>query len=285
MESLIQINQVKNKIYTIRGVQIILDRDLAEFYEIETRALKQAVKRNIQRFPSDFMFELSNIEIELMVSQSVIPSKQHLGGSIPYAFTEQGVSMLSSILHTKKAVQINIQIMRTFVQMRKFLSENQDVFQRLNIIETKLIGHDNNFNQIFKLLENQTPQKGVFYENQLFEAHTFISDLIKQAKKEIKLIDNYIDDRTLKILNKREKEVKVIIYTKEITQNLKQDLKKYNFQYESIQIKQFNLSHDRFLIIDNEIYHIGASLKDLGKKWFGFSKMDNLSLGILKSLE
>lgn len=138
------IELVKPKIHNIRGVQVILDRDLAEFYEIETRALKQAVKRNIERFPKDFMFELNEDEVNSMVSQNVIPSKKYLGGSFPYVFTEQGVANVSSILTSKKAIEINIQIMRAFVELRNFVVENKDTFKRLNIIETKLLEYDNN---------------------------------------------------------------------------------------------------------------------------------------------
>lgn len=270
-----EIEKVKNKIHTIRGKQVILDRDLAEFYQVKSIRLREQVKRNMDRFPPNFCFQLTSSEVEILVSQNAIPSKQHLGGSLPYVFTEQGVSMLSAVLHSKKAIEVSIQIINAFVEIKKFISQNQDVFKRLNIIETKISEYDKNFNKIFQLLENQTLEKGIFFEGQLFDAHTFISDLIRQAKTQIKLIDNYIDDRTLKILNKRNKNVNVTIYTKKLTQNLKQDINKYNSQYEPIKIKQFNLSHDRFLIIDKKIYHIGASLKDLGKKWFGFSKMDS----------
>jgi DNA-binding PadR family transcriptional regulator/ribosomal protein L30E len=277
------IETIKPKIHKLRGVYVILDEDLAEFYKVETRRLNEQVNRNIERFPEDFLFRLKKDEYQNLKSQFATSSSEHGGRrKLPYAFTEQGVAMLSSVLHSKKAVQISIQIINAFVQLRKFISKNQDIFQRLNIIETKILEHDNNFNKIFNLLENQIPQKGIFFEGQLFDAHTFISDLIRQAKKEIILIDNYIDDRTLKLFNKSR--VKVTIYTKNITQNLKQDLKKYNSQYKKIEIKQFNLSHDRFLIIDEQVYHIGASLKDLGKKWFGFSKMDDKSLEILRRL-
>ena len=270
-----EIEKIKNKIHNIRDKQVMLDRDLAELYQVKSIRLREQVKRNIDRFPTNFCFQLTYSEIDFLVSQNAIPSKKHLGGSLPYVFTEQGVSMLSAVLNSKKAIEISIQIINAFVEMKRFISQNQDVFKRLNIVETKLLEHDNNFNKIFELLENQTPKKGIFFEGQLFDAHTFISDLIRQAKTQIKLIDNYIDDRTLKILNKRNKNVNVTIYTKKITKNLKQDIKKYNSQYEPIEIKPFNLSHDRFLIIDDEIYHIGASLKDAGKTWFAFSKMNS----------
>lgn len=274
--------QIKNKILLFRNKQVILDKDLAKFYQIETRVLKQAVKRNLERFPSDFMFELNQEEIDFMVSQSVIPSKKHLGGSFPYVFTEQGVSMLSAVLNSKKAIQISIQIINAFVELRNFHIKNKDIFQRLNIVETKLLEHDNNFNKIFELLENHQPNKGVFFEGQLFDSYKFVSDLIRKAKKEIRLIDNYVDERTLNLFTKTN--VEVIIYTKNITNRLKKDLEKYNSQYDNVEIKEFALSHDRFLIIDNDVYHIGASLKDLGKKWFGFSRMENKSLEVMKRL-
>lgn len=269
---------IKNKIHTIRGKQVILDRDLAGLYQIETRSLKQAINRNKNRFPSDFMFELNDLEINFMVSQSVIPSKQHLGGSKPYVFTEQGVAMLSSVLKNELAIQININIMRAFVEMKNFLHSNAEIFQRLQTTEQKLVTHDNKIDQIFNLIQEKDikPNKGIFFDGQIFDAYKFINDLIKSAKQEIILIDNYIDETTLTIFSKTK--VKTTIYTKEITKQLELDLKKYNKQYNNIQIKEFNKSHDRFLIIDKEIYHIGASLKDLGKKWFAFSKFEDLNL-------
>lgn len=163
------IELIKPKIHTLREAQVILDRDLAIFYGVETRTLKQAVKRNIERFPKDFMFQLNDIEIDTLVSQSVIPSKKYLGGSIPYAFTEQGIANIASILTSKKAIEINIQIMRAFVELRKFVSKNYDIFQRLNLVETKLLEHDNNINNIFNLLENKQPEKGIFYDGQMFD--------------------------------------------------------------------------------------------------------------------
>jgi hypothetical protein len=171
--------------------------------------------------------------------------------------------------------------------MRKILSKNKEVFQRLNIVETKLLEHDNNFTEIFNLLENDKLNKkmGIFFNGQLFDSYVFISDLIRQAKRKIKLIDNFVDDRTLNIFKKKENQVKVIIYTKNLTEKLKEDLKKFNEQYNNLEIKKFEKSHDKFLIIDDEVYHIGASLKDLGKKWFAFSKMENLGEEIIKRLK
>ncbi len=280
--------QIKNKIFTIRGVQVMLDRDLAELYNVETRVLKQSVKRNINRFPPDFLFKISEKEIELLVSQSVIPSKKYFGGSIPFAFTEQGVAMLASILKSSFAVKINIMIMRTFIQMRKTISNNMLIYQRMDKIEQKLLITDSKLEKVFQELESKdiNPKQGIFYNGQIFDAYIFVSKLIKKAKKSIILIDNYIDDTVLTLLTKRSDNCTAIIYTKKITDEVKLDLKKHNSQYSKITIKELNISHDRFLILDKkEIYHIGSSLKDLGSKIFAFSKMEKENLKILDKLK
>ena len=260
----------------------MIDRDLAELYGVETRVLKQAVKRNRERFPSDFMFEATDKDIDFMVSQSVIPSRQHLGGAKPFLFTEQGVANLSSVLTSKIAVEINIQIMRAFVDMRKFISSNLSMFERFERIEQRLSIHDENFNKIFDAIEDKTikPKQGIFYNGQIFDAYAFVSDLIKSAKSTITLFDNYIDESVLTLLSKNQT-VKITIYTKNISKQLKLDIEKYNSQYKQIELEKFDLSHDRFLLIDDDLYHIGASLKDLGKKWFAFSKMEKESLGMM----
>lgn len=285
-------DSIKTKIYTIRGLQVILDRDLAELYEVETRVLKQAVKRNIDRFPNDFMIELTDREIDLMVSQSVIPSKQYLGGAKPFAFTEQGVSMLSSVLTSKIALNVHIEIMRAFVQMRQLIASNSELFFKIEQIEKRQITYelqsDERFEKIFSAIEDKSikPKQGIFYDGQIYDAYIFVSDLIKSAKENIILIDNYIDDTVLTLLSKREAKVKATIYTKNITKQLELDLQKHNTQYPNIELKKFDSSHDRFLIIDGkEVYHIGASLKDLGKKWFAFSKLDIGVLNIMDKLE
>ena len=283
---------IQDRIYTIRGVQVMVDRDLAELYNVETRALKQAVKRNIERFPEDFMFELTDFEIDYMVSQSVIPSKKHLGGAKPFVFTEQGVSTLSSVLSSDKAIKIHIDIMRAFVNMRKFLSQNASLFTRIESIEKRQISYeiknDTKVDAILNAIEEKgTPQKQhIFYDGQIFDAYLFVSDIIKSAKSSIKLIDNYIDESTLVLFTKRDAKVDMKIYTKTISKELKLDLEKHNAQYPKIDIKIFDLSHDRFLIIDEkDIYHFGASLKDLGKKWFAVSRMDINSFEILGKLK
>ncbi|MFW5704736.1 MAG: ORF6N domain-containing protein [Nanoarchaeota archaeon] len=238
----------------------------------------KAVKRNIERFPEDFMFQINKVEFENLMFQ-IGTSSYSYGGrrKLPNVFTEQGVTALSGVLKSKKAIEINIQIVRAFVSMRSFLSRNFELINEIYEIKKKHIEYDDKINQLFGLLEKKElkEEKGIFYDGQLFDAYKFISDLVRKANKEIILIDNYVDDRTLNFFIKRKYGVKVIIYTKKITYSLRQDLKKFNSQYESIEVKEFNNSHDRFLIIDGCIYHIGASLKDVGKKWFAFSKFEN----------
>lgn len=285
---LIQIENIKSKIFTLRGIQVMLDRDLAELYQTETRTLKQAVNRNKDRFPLDFMFVLDEIDIQTLVSQFVIPSKSYFGGAYPYAFTEQGVAMLSSIIKTEIAVKINIRIIRAFVEMRKSLLNSFIINDRIERIEFKQLETDSKLEQIFFMLnkKNQIADNGIFFDGQLFDAYNFVSDLIRSAQGSIYLIDNYIDDSVLTLFAKRKAGVKVRIYTKTITKQIKLDIEKFNEQYEPIEIIEFNLSHDRFLIIDEkELYHFGASLKDLGKKWFAFSKMDINILNILEKIE
>ena len=285
-ELIIDEQNIQNKIYTIRDMQVMLDKDLAELYGVKPIRLREQVKRNIKRFPEDFMLQLNDEEIDFMVSQNAIPSKQHLGGAKPYVFTEQGVSMLSAVLKTELAIEMSIKIVRAFVNMRKFLLSNASIFQRLDNIEHKLLKHDENFKKIFNAIEDKSikPSQGIFFNGQIFDAYKFINELIKSAKKSIILIDNYIDEITLTLFSKIPN-IKVTIYTKNISKQLELDLKKYNQQYKNIELKEFKNSHDRFLIIDDiEIYHIGASLKDLGKKWFAFSKFDKDSFGLLERL-
>lgn len=280
---------IQDKIYTIRGVQVILDRDLAELYGVETRVLNQAVKRNSDRFPEEFMFQLTKQELENWKSQNVTSNKELMGlRKMPFVFTEQGVSMLSAVIKSSTAVQASIQIINTFVNMRKFISSNADMFQRFERVEQRLTLHDEKFNKIFDAIEEKgVPQKQhIFYNGQIFDAYLFVSDIIKSAKKSIKLIDNYIDESVLILFTKRDAKCRVTIYTKTISKQLELDLKKYNEQYPTIAIKKFDLSHDRFLIVDEkEVYHFGASLKDLGKKWFAVSKMDINSFEMMEKLK
>ena len=288
---IIVLENIQSRIFTIGGLQVMLDRDLANLYQTETRILKQAVKRNIDRFPNDFMFKLNDNDLDELVSQSVIPSKSYFGGAVPFVFTEQGVSMLSVVMRTPAAIEISVNIIRAFVGMRKFLTENASIFSRLDNIEKKQLGYqiksDEKFEQVFEALENKSikPKQGIFYDGQVFDAYIFIADLIKTANKSILLIDNYTDETVLQLFTKRNKNVSVNIYTKNITKVLAQDLKKHNSQYPNIEITQFAKAHDRFLIIDETtVYHFGASLKDLGKKWFAFSKMETKAMEIITLL-
>jgi len=286
--SVINEETINNKIYSIRGFQVMLDRDLAELYGVKSIKLREQVKRNIDRFPKDFMFQLDKDEVDFMVSQNAIPSKQHLGGSLPYVFTEQGVASISSVLTNKIAIEINIKIMRAFVQMRKFISNNALVFQRLDSLEQKQFKTNEKVDAVLDAIESKElkPKQGIFYDGQVYDAYVFVADLIKSAKTNIVLIDNYCDESVLTMLSKRDAGVKACIYTKNISKELQLDLKKHNAQYQKIELKKFNSSHDRFLIIDSkDVYHIGASLKDLGKKWFAFSRFEIDALEILTKLK
>ena len=284
----INLNQdnIKNKIHAIRGHQVLIDEDLAKIYGVETRTLNRAVKRNVERFPEEFMFQLTEQEYTLLISQSGTSS---WGGrrKLPLAFTEQGVAMLSGVLKSDTAIRISIQIISAFVSMRNFISKNAEVFHRLDRVEIKQIEHDYKFDEIFDAIQSKDikPKQGIFFNGEVFDAYKFVSDLVRSAKYSISIIDNYVDDSVLTLLSKCQKNVNVIIYTNNISKQLILDVEKYNTQYNPIILKEFNQSHDRFLIIDNkEVYHFGASLKDLGKKWFAFSKFDKEAFKILDKL-
>lgn len=271
----------------------MLDSDLANLFNVETKVLNQAVKRNLLRFPSDFMFQLSTEEWSNIRSQFVTleEGRGKYRKFLPFVFSEQGVSMLSAVLKSSVAIEISITIIRAFVEMRTFLTKNALIFQRLENIESKQqifqIQTSEKFEQIFKALDDKrtTPRQGIMYDGQIFDAYKLLSDIVRTAEKSIILIDNYIDDTVLTLLTKRKKGVQTIIYSKTITNVLKQDIEKHNLQYEPIEIKILQTSHDRFLIIDEmTIYHFGASLKDLGKKWFAFSKLELNAKDILEKL-
>jgi len=269
-------NDIQNKIFTFRGIVLMIDRDLAQLYQVETKVLNQAVKRNIERFPDDFRFQLTDDEKnELVTKCDRFKNLKHSTVN-PYAFTEQGVSMLSAVLKSKIAVDISIKIIRTFVQMRKFLLSNSSVFQRLDNVEYKFLEYDKNFNKLFKALEDKNikPTQGIFHNGQIYDAYAFVNDLLKNAKKEVTLIDNFIDDTILTLFSKYTN-IKFVITTQKISKQLKLDINKYNAQYNNLIVNTSNKYHDRFLLIDDkEAYHIGASLKDLGNRVFAFNKID-----------
>jgi len=281
--------RIESRIFSIRGLQVMLDRNLAELYQVSVKVLNQAVKRNIGRFPPDFYFQLTKAEFEDLVLKSQIVTSNGRGGIryMPYAFTEQGVSMLSAILRSDIAIMVSVRIMRAFVATRKFLAQTGGIIQRLESVELKQVEADKKIDKIFNALESKDtiPVRGVFFNGQIFDAYVLANKIIKSAKQSIILIDNYIDESVLTILAKKSKNVKVTLLTKDVSKQLKLDVAKFNQQYPEMEAKVFNLSHDRFLVIDNkDVYHLGASLKDLGKKWFAFSKMGLEGLELLGKL-
>ncbi len=270
--------RIESLIRFIREKQVILDTDLAMLYGVETKRLKEQVKRNIDRFPDDFMFELTREELNGLRSQFATSNGRGGTRYLPYAFTESGIAMLSSVLRSPTAIEVNIRIMRAFVAMRHFLANNAQVFQRLANIEYHQIETDRRIDEVFKRLDaNVQPQQGIFYDGQVFDAYRFVSDLIRKAKNSIVLIDNYVDDTVLALLDKRADNVTATIYTQHISQQLQLDINRHNTQYPAINVEHFNRAHDRFLLIDDEVYHIGASIKDLGKKWFAFTLMQDIT--------
>ena len=281
-----QLSSVENRILPIRGVQVILDRDLADLYGVETKVLNQSVKRNIERFPEHFRFQLSRYETdELDANCDRFKNLKH-STVCPFAFTEQGVAMLASVLRSETAIRVSIRIMDAFVSMRHFLINNADVFRRLSTIEyhqLEMMQHqqesDKRIDEVFRRLDEGSvqPKQGIFYDGQVYDAYTFVSDLIKSARRSIVLIDNYVDETVLTLLDKRVIGVTADIYTQQINQQLHLDINRHNSQYPPINVSVFRRSHDRFLCIDDVVYHIGASIKDLGKKWFAFAKMEVLT--------
>ena len=299
------LENIENLIHVIRGKQVMLDRDLARLYGVEARALNQAVQRNIERFPEDFMFQLSKEEFENLRSQIVTSSEEEIlksqnvisswGGirKWPYVFTENGVAMLSSVLRSQQAISINIQIMRAFNAMRHFITSNAQVFQRVENIEKNILAlnaskvdTDKKLEEVFRRLDdgNATPNQAVFYDGQIFDAYKFVNERIREAKKRIVLIDNYVDETVLAMLDKRGKNVTAKVYTRNISRQLSLDFEKHNAQYTPIEVEQFDRAHDRFLCIDDTVYLIGASIKDLGKKWFGFVKLEQTTDELLSKM-
>lgn len=338
---------IQELIYTVRGVQIMLDSDLAVLYGVDSKRLNEQVKRNLERFPLEFRFQLTQDELDDLRSQfaTSIPdhnlrfqngtsSAPHLRSQIvtlkpqntlrsqnatletdqslrsqtvtsnsddlrgkhrkylPYAFTEQGVAMLSAVLKSDTAVQASIRIINAFVEMRRVLAASGGLLQRMDSLEKRQVTHesktDAKFDQVFAALESATlpNTQGIFFDGQIFDAYVFVNDLLRQAKTSVVLIDNYIDDSVLLQLTKRRKGVSATILTKTLSERLHQDLRKHNAQYPEIHIHEFSHSHDRFLILDGHtVYHIGASLKDLGKKWFAFSKLDKSALSIMDRVQ
>ncbi len=274
-----EIQNIKNLIYNIRGKQVMLDSDVAMLYHYDTKRINETVKRNIERFPEEFCFQLSNKEYDVLKSQ--IATSKIRGGKqkIPYVFTEKGILMLSGILKNKIAIEVSIKIVEAFVEMRKFISSNGQVFERLTNVEYKLLEQDKKFDIIFDELQKDKQEEfkqKIFFDGQIYDAYSLIVDIIKTAQNKILIIDNYIDDSILKMLVKKNKDVEVVILTSQNSNIRKIDIQKFNTQYPTLKLAYTDKFHDRFMIIDNkELYHIGVSLKDLGKKCFAISKIQD----------
>ena len=274
------IEDIKNLIYTIRGKQVMMDSDVANIYHCETKYVNRVVKRNIERFPEEFCFQLNENEFEVLRCQFVTLNENGRGQHrkyLPYVFTEQGIAMLSALLKSDVAVSVSVNIMKAFIEMRIFLMLNGQVFERLTSVEHKLLEHDKKFDIIFDQLQSEENIKQrIFFDGQIYDAYSLIIDIIKRAEKKIQIIDNYIDDSVLKMLTKKNKNVEVVILTSNKSNIENLDIQKFNKEYPILKVAKTNKFHDRFIVIDNkEMYHLGASIKDLGKKCFGINKIED----------
>lgn len=274
----LSIDQVKSHIYSIRGTEVMLDRELAQLYGVETKVLNQAVKRNIQRFPERFMFQVSPEEWDSLKSQIVISNKGRGGDRyLPYVFTEQGVTQLSTILRSKTAIEVSIRIMDAFVAMRRFLSTNAGMFQRIEKVEQHQMLTDKKVELVLKRMDELAPRvtpEQIFATGCVWDAWSYISDLIRSANARVVLIDNFVDDRVLTLLDKRNDAVSATIYSR-YTEQFRLDLAKHNEQYNPITFIQLpHKSHDRFLIIDEDVYLMRASVKDMGTSLCAITKME-----------
>jgi len=295
------IENIKNLIYTIRGKQVMLDSDVAMLYHYTTKRINETVSRNQKRFPENFCFQLNTNEYEMIKSQFMTTEQNNNSDFslrsqfatlniesnrgkhrkyLPYVFTEQGIAMLSGLLKNEIAIQVSINIMNAFVEMRKFLMQNGNIFERLTSVEYKLIEHDKKFDNIFNKLQlEDNIKQRIFFDGQIFDAYSLIIDIIKKAKKKIVIIDNYIDDSILKMLIKKNKNVEVVIFTSNKSNINNLDIQKFNKEYPILKVAKTDKFHDRFVIIDNiEMYHLGASIKDLGKKCFGINKIEDIRI-------
>ncbi len=283
---------IKSMIYVVRNQQVMIDSDLAMLYQVETKRLNEAVKRNIARFPEEFRFQLTAEETESLRSQIATLNENDGRGKhrkyLPYVFTEQGIAMLSAVLRSDVAIQVSISIMKSFVEMRRFISNNALLFERISNVELKQLEYqkqtDEKLEQIFEYIsEHEESSQKVFFDGQIYDAFSLIVSLIQKAKKEITLIDGYVDVGTLNLLSKKNENVSVTIYTQKRTRLTKTDAENFNAQYPTLEVKFTKAFHDRFLILDRETaYHVGASLKDAGKKCFGINLIQDA--GIIKDI-
>lgn len=266
---------IENRILTIRGHQVMVDRDLAELYGVETKVLNQAVKRNISRFPDSFKFQLTGQEKEELVTICDRLNVLKHSNTNPFVFTEQGVAMLSAVLKSNTAIHTSIRIIEAFVAMRKFMFSHASLFQRMERLETKQMKTDEKIDAILDKLNGSSEiREGIFFNGQIYDAHVLVSEIVRSASKRIVIIDNYIDDTVLTQLSKRKSGVTVDIYDGKISEALYLDVARHNAQYPGVILHEYKKAHDRFIIADETVYHVGASLKDLGKKLFAFTKME-----------
>lgn len=268
---------IQSCIYVIRGKQVILDRDLAQLYQVETSQMNRQVKRNIQRFPKDFMFQLTKDEAENLKCQNGTSSWGGDRRALPHAFTEQGIAMLAGLLRSEVAINANIAIMRAFVAMRRFLSANAGMFQRIERLEQHQMLTDQKVEQVLKRMDELAPAitpEQIFATGCVWDAWNYVSQLIRSAEQRIILIDNFVDERVLTLLTKRADGVSATIHSR-YTQQFMLDIEKHNEQYEPIEFVQIpHKSHDRFLIIDNDVYLMGASIKDMGTSLCAITKLE-----------
>ena len=274
---------IKSLIYTIRGKQVMLDSDVARLFEYATKDLNRNVKNNIERFPKYYCFQLTNEEYKSLRCKNFTLNENGRGQHrkyLPYVFTEYGITMLAGLLKSEVAVNVSIRIVNTFIEMRKFLMINGQVFERLTNMEYKLLEHDKKFDEVFNQLQlEETIKQRIFFDGQIYDAYSIIVDIIKRANNKILIIDNYIDDSVLKMLAKKKKNVEVIILTSDKSNIDNLDIKKFNKEYPILKVAKTNKFHDRFIVIDNkEMYHLGASIKDLGKKCFGINKIEDMEI-------
>jgi len=273
-------DNIKNLIYTIREKQVMLDSDVAMLFEYETKDLNRNVRNNIERFPEYYCFRLTEEEYKSLRCKNFTLNKNGRGQHrkyLPYVFTEHGITMLAGLLKSDIAVNISIKIVDAFIQMRKLIIANGTMFERLASLEYKQLENERNFNKIFSMLEkHETLKQKIFFEGQIWDSYTLIVDIIKKANHKILIIDNYVDDSILKMLTKKKNNVEVVILTSDKSNILKLDIQKFNKEYPSLKLAKTNKFHDRFIVIDNkELYHLGASIKDLGKKCFGINKIED----------
>ncbi len=280
---------IESRIFSIRNIQVMLDYHLAALYDVETKRINEQVKRNLRRFPTNFMFQLTKTEWDHLQSQIATTNTNLLQSqsatakrrTLPYAFSEQGVAMLSSVLNSATAIEVSIKIINAFVEMRQIIFDNNLINFRIDKIERKQLESEQKFDLVFKALEgkNEITEQGIYFEGQIFDSYSITSKIIRSAKKSIILVDNYIDETTLIHLTKKNTKVKVLLLTKNISNQILLDVKKANEQYPEFVLRKFDFSHDRFLIIDEtKVYHLGASLKDLGKKWFAYTELNKNSV-------